>query len=196
MGTISSNTAVSVDLDNVKFPGYDAGSLGDFSSVSEPLSPNAAIRIDYRGTAAFTINVINGSDTPSIINIGAGTVTLAAPPVAFALTGLKDGTEVRLIDKEANEASNSTIAGVESVSGGVGTGLDAGGRSGASVAVTGAADDNTFTYSYQYTANDEILVAIISGSSFEIQYLEATLTASSQSIPIQQQNDRNALPVT
>lgn len=195
MGTISSNTAVSVDLDNVKFSGYGAGSLGNYTDVIEPGTPNAAIRIDYRGTATFTINVVNGSDTPSLINVGSGTVTLAAPPVSFALTGLKDGTEVRLIDKEANEASNSTIAGVESVSGGSGTGLDAGGRSGASVAVTGAADDNTFTYSYQYSADDQILVAIISGSSFEIQYLEATLTASSQSIPIQQQDDRNALAV-
>lgn len=195
MGTISSNTAASIDLDNVKFPGYAAGSLGDNSGEIPPPTPNLGILITYNGTATFTINVVNGSDTPSLLNTGSGTVTLAAPPVNFAVTGLKDGTEVRLIDKEANEASNSTIAGVESVSNGSGTGIDAGGRSGASVAVTGAADDNTFTYSYQYSADDEILVAIISGSSFEIQYLEATLTASSQSIPIQQQDDRNALAV-
>ena len=195
LGTISSNTAASIDLDNVKFNGYDAGTLGDNSSQLPPGTPNVAIRITYSGTATFTINVVNGSDIPSIVNEGPGTVRLAAPPVNFALTGLKDGTEVRLIDLETNEASNSTIAGVESVSGGSGTGIDAGGRSGASAAVTGSADNNTFTYSYQYSADDDILVAVISGSSFEIQYLEATLTASSQSIPIQQRDDRNAIAV-
>jgi hypothetical protein len=182
LGTISSNVAVSVNLDNVTFTDYSAGSLGDNTAEIAPGTPNIAILVDYRGTADLTINVINGSTTPSLLNIGSGTVTVAAPPRNFALTGLKDRTEVRLI----NSATNTEIAGVENVIGGVGTGSTSG------VTVTGSTDLNNFNYAYQYSADTDIFAAIISSSTYEIIYLEESLLDSDKSIPIQQQIDRNS----
>lgn len=185
LGTISSNTAVSVDLNNVKFTGYNSGTLGDFSDQIPPGSPNSAIRVTYRGTADLTINVVNGSDTPSLINTGSGTVTLAAPPRNFALTGLKDRTEVRLI----NSATNTEIAGVENVIGGVGSGINNGGGT---VTIGGTTDDNTFNYAYQYSTDTNILAAILSSSTYQVIYLEQSLLDSDKSIPIQQRIDRNS----
>ena len=185
MGTISSNVAVSVDLSNVKFSGYAAGTLGDNTGQIEPGTPNAAIRIDYRGTADLTINVVDNSDTPSLINVGSGTVTLAAPPRNFELTGLKDRTEVRLV----NSSTNTEIAGVEDVIGGVGIGINNGSGS---VTVSGATDNNTFNYAYQYSADTDIFAAILSSSTYEVIYLNSTLENSDKSIPIQQQEDRNS----
>jgi hypothetical protein len=182
LGTISSNVAVSVNLDNVTFTDYSPGAIGDNTGEIAPGSPNIAILVDYRGTADLTINVINGSTTPSLLNTGSGTVTVAAPPRNFALTGLKDRTEVRLI----NSTNNTEIAGVENVIGGVGTGTTSG------VTVTGSTDLNNFNYAYQYSADTDIFAAIISSSTYEIIYLEESLLDSDKSIPIQQQIDRNS----
>ena len=184
LGTISSNTAVSVDLDNVKFNGYTAGTLGDFSSQLPPGTPNVAILVNYTGTAALTINVINGSTTPSLVNTGSGTVTLAAPPRTFTLNNLKDKTEVRLIEA----ATNSSIAGVENITAGVGTGIDNGGRPGGSVSISGSSN---FVYSYQFTATTDIFAAIISASNFEIINQNFTLADADFSTSIAQQEDRN-----
>ena len=185
LGTISSNVAVSVDLDNVTFNGYAAGSLGDNSGEIPGGSVNVGIRIQYSGTATLTINVINDSTIPSLINTGSGTVTLAAPPRNFKLTGLKDRTEVRLV----NSATNTEIAGVENVIGGVGTGINNGGGA---VTVSGTTDNNTFNYAYQYSSDINILAAVLSSSTYEVIYLESSLQNSDKDIPVQQQIDRNS----
>lgn len=185
LGTISSNVAVSVDLDNVTFNGYVAGSLGDNTGEIAPGSPNIAIFVTYNGTADLTINVINDSTTPSLINTGSGTVTLAAPPRNFKLTGLKNRTEVRLV----NRATNTEIAGVENVIGGVGSGINNGGGT---VTVGGTTDDNTFNYAYQFSTSTNILAAILSSSTYEVIYLESSLQDSDKDIPIQQRIDRNS----
>ena len=185
LGTISSNVAVSVDLSNVKFNGYLAGTLGDNTGEIAPGSPNIAILVTYNGTADLTINVVDGSDTPSLLNDGSGTVTIAAPPRNFELTGLKDRTEVRLV----NSSTNTEIAGVENVIGGVGTGINNGDGA---VTVSGTTDENTFNYAYQYSADTNIFAAILSSSTYEVIYLNSTLEDSDKSIPIQQQIDRNS----
>ena len=187
LGTISSNVAVSVDLDNVTFDGYTAGSLGNFSNQTAGFGPNFGIFVTYTGTATLTINVTNGSTTPSIINTGSGTVTLAAPPVNFTLNNLKDGTEVRLIEA----ATNSSICGVETVEDArlSSTGIDNGFGT---VTVTGSTDNNTFNFAYQYGGSPtNIFAAIISGSSFEIIYQDFVLGANNFSTSIAQQDDRN-----
>lgn len=185
LGTISSNVAVSVDLDNVTFDGYTAGSLGNFSNQTAGFGPNFGIFVTYTGTATLTINVINDSTIPSIINTGSGTVTLAAPPRNFKLTGLKDRTEVRLV----NSSTNTEIAGVENVIGGVGTGINNGGGA---VTVSGTTDNNTFNYAYQYSSDINILAAVLSSSTYEVIYLESSLQNSDKDIPVQQQIDRNS----
>lgn len=114
------------------------------------------------------------------------------PPttVNFTLTGLKDGSEVRIY-----QTSNSTaIAGVEDMTGGVGTSIDNGDGT---VTVTGSTDDNDFNFEYIYqdppTNGSPLSVfVVILNNNYEYQRLDGViLTNQNQSIPIQQQLDRN-----
>lgn len=114
------------------------------------------------------------------------------PPttVNFTLTGLKDGSEVRIY-----QTSNSTaIAGVEDMTGGVGTSVDNGDGT---VTVTGSTDDNDFNFEYIYqdppTNGSPLSVfVVILNNNYEYQRLDGViLTNQNQSIPIQQQLDRN-----
>ena len=114
------------------------------------------------------------------------------PPTAavqFQLTGMKDGTEVRIF------ASNdsSAIAGVENMTGGV----DIGTTATTGVTVSGTADDNTFSFEYTFASsptngsNRDIYIAIINNQYEYISLTGLTLTALSASIPVQQRFDRN-----
>ena len=145
-------------------------------------STNAAL---YATATSGTLNVsiAAGADTPSVRTAGV-TVNILAPDRNFELTGLKDKTEVRLVE----ESTNSSIAGVEDVTGGVGTGFDNGPGT---VTVSGTTNNNTFNYAYQFDSSKSIFAAIISQSTFEIINLDSILENSDKSIPIQQQEDRN-----
>lgn len=164
--------------------GYVTGTTA--SPVTPTSTGNEAIYI--RATSGtVNIAVADGATVPSIRSDGA-TVNVTAPAINFTLNGLKDGTEVRLIEA----ATNSSICGVETVSGGVGSGIDNGNRTGGTVTITGSTDNNTFNFAYQYGGSPtNIFAAIISGSSFEIIYQDFVLGADDFSTSIAQQDDRN-----
>lgn len=167
----------STSLTNVTFSGYSADGTTGAAVVNS--SSN-----DVTLTRAGTTSAITVTQT----GVG-GSINVVGQPRNFKLTGLKDATEVRII----NSSNNTEIAGVESVSGGTGTGINNGGGT---VTVTGSTDLNDFNYAYQFSASTNILYAVVSGSTYEIIYQESALQDSNKEIPIQQQIDRNALSVT
>ena len=107
------------------------------------------------------------------------------PPVqyTFSLTGLQDGTEIRIY----NSSTNVAIAGVENMTGGV----DVGTTATTGVTVGGGINNNTFNYFYTYSGDIPIFVVV---QNFNYQYLKIqnlTLTDANQSIPVTQIIDRN-----
>lgn len=152
---------------------FNAGTYAsvDGSTGSEVLYVNVA-------SGTLDISVASGADAPTVRTAGA-TVNVLAGQVSFSITGLRDGTEVRIID----DVTNNEIAGVEDVTGGIGTSLNG-------VTVSGTTDDNDVTYTYTYTADTPIRVAIVS-TQYLIVYLTADLVNENQSIPVVQIFDRN-----
>jgi len=162
----------STTFTNIKFSGY-SGLNGE--PVINSSSNNVVITRDAN-TPDFNVRQVG---------LG-GNITTQGPDRNFQLTGLKDGTEVRLI----NAATKSSIAGVDLIA--QGTAFTR-----APVTVSGSQDNNTFNYAYQYSSDINIDVAIIHPDEYEILYLSSTLQDSDKSIPVQQQIDRNwADPVT
>jgi hypothetical protein len=181
--TITGNTFTSNGNNHaIQISGTGNITLDNMFSGYSGTSTNAAL---YATATSGTLNVsiAAGSDTPTVRTNGV-TVNILAPYRNFELTGLKDRTEVRLI----NSDTKTEIAGVENVIGGVGTGINNGGGT---VTVSGTTDDNTFNYAYQYSSDVNIDAAILSSSAFEVIYLASSLQDSDKSIPIQQQPDRN-----
>ena len=164
------NVTSSTTFTNIKFSGY-SGLNG------EPVI----------NTSTNDVVITRDANTPSFsvrqVGLG-GSITTQGPDSNFELTGLKDDTEVRLI----NSSTNAEIAGVETITGGVGTGINNGGGT---VTISGTTDDNTFNYAYQYSTDTSIFAAILSASAYEVIYLDSTLALADKSIPIQQQVDRN-----
>lgn len=105
------------------------------------------------------------------------------PPVtySFELTGLKDGTEVRIF----NSSTSAAIAGVEDITNGISAQASTG------VTTSGTTDNNTFVYTYTYTVDIPIFVVIL---NLQYQYFRLDnllLEESNKSIPVSQINDRN-----
>lgn len=162
----------SVTLTNMRFSGYTTAN-------------NAAIVNTSGNDVVITCDGTTVTSEVTVTQQGiGGSITVVGQPRNFELTGLKDATEVRLI----NSATNTEIAGVENAIGGVGTGINNGGGT---VTVSGTTDDNTFNYAYQHSTDTDIFAAILSASTYEVIYLDSTLADSDKSIPIQQQVDRN-----
>lgn len=126
-----------------------------------------------------------------IANRGAGDVAYFTsdagvqyiPPQSyqFELTGLKDGTEVRIHEV----GTGTVIAGVEDITAGTPTDATSG------VSTLGTTDNNTFRYSYIFTGNIDIYVVVL---NLDYQYYKIdglTLSNSDQSIPVAQIFDRN-----
>lgn len=105
------------------------------------------------------------------------------PPslVSFSLTGLKNGTEVRI----HKTSDNSQVAGVEDITNGSATSPTTG------VTTSGSTDNNTFTYTYTYASDIDVYVVIL---NLDYQYYKIdaiTLSNTTKSIPIVQIFDRN-----
>jgi len=133
----------------------------------------------------------SGTEGVIVVNYGAGNVlrytaddgTFYIPPVQYnyVITNLKDGTEVRI----HNATTNEVIAGVEDVTGGVGTDLLG------NVTIGGTTDSNTFTYTYTYSSDISIYVVLLN-LQYQIQRIEGqTLTNASGGFPAAQIFDRN-----
>lgn len=159
--------------------GYASGSLGTFTTANDA-GADAAIFVSAT-TGTITISVVSGGTVPSVRTAGA-TVIVEAQPTIFSVSGLKDGTEVRII----NSSTNVEIAGVESVSGGVGTGINNGSGN---VTISGTTNDNKFSYAYQYSADVPVFVAIVA-TGYEIIYQDSSLINTDRDIPVSQALDR------
>lgn len=141
----------------------------------------------FGAQGVFLTNVV-GTTFELIDNTGA----TRTPPVTtdFQITGLKDGTEVRIY----NSNTLAEIAGVEDMTGGVGTSTNA---SVGQVFISGSTDNNTFRFNYNF-ANDfsstpvPIFVIIMNLGYLHIRLdTLPDLTVSGQSIPVTQTIDRN-----
>lgn len=165
----------STTFTNIKFSGY-SGLNGE--PVINSSSNDVVITRDAN-TPAFNVRQVG---------LG-GSITTQGPDSNFELTGLKDGTEVRLI----NSSTNVEIAGVETIVSGSAVGGVINNGSG-TVTISGsanAATENVFNYAYQHSTDIDIYAAILSASTYEVIYLDSTLALADKSIPVQQQEDRN-----
>jgi hypothetical protein len=167
----------SATLTNIRFSGYTTGN-------------NAAIVNTSSNDVVITCNGTTDTAEVTVTQQGiGGTITVVGPDRNFELTGLKDGTEVRLI----NSSTNVEIAGVETIVSGSAVGGVINNGSG-TVTISGsanAATENVFNYAYQHSTDIPIYAAILSASTYEVIYLDSSLENRDRSIPIQQQIDRN-----
>lgn len=123
---------ISRDWNNT-FTGYTGGTAG---TVSGPSGVDSAVlEVNVASGSELTLNISPTADIPSVQNLGSGDVTVVAA-VTVTLTGIKDNTEARIF----NTGTTTELAGVESLSGGVGTGINNG-------TAGGSTNDNSFAFS-------------------------------------------------
>lgn len=145
----------------------------------------------FFGARGVWLDNIPGADANNIELLDANNVVRVPPLTAsFVLTGLKDGTEIRVHDY----SDDSVVAGVENMTGG----SDVGSTATTGVSISGSTDDNTFTYTYPVTSDISVYVRVLN-LNFIILSLgrpvaqALVLSDENTSIPISQQIDRNYL---
>ena len=168
--------------DGYEYRNADEANFSNVDNKQAPFGTFAGGR--FFGAQGVFITNMAGSDSTNYELIDSNGVQRFPPlTVTFELTGLKDGTEVRIY----NAADTSDVAGVETITAGSGSGATAG------VTITGTADDSTFAYQYIYSSDINIIVVVVN-LNFQNIYLEGfTLTDTNQSIPIAQVIDRQYL---
>lgn len=122
------------------------------------------------GTGDLTINILGGGTNLRAYNLSSGTVTINNN-IQVTLTGMKDFTEVRILD--VTTPSNPVeLAGIENV-----------------VSASVGANDNDFAFSLAAGTNIDIVVHALSYDYVRISNF--TVPTADTEIPIQQQFDRN-----
>lgn len=172
LGNITTN--VSRNIDGNTFDGYGVGSTGSTTGITG--TDSAAIEVNVSSGVTLTLSVINGGDVPTFQNLGAGTVSITQA-VTVNINGLKDNSEVRIY----TAGTTTELFGVESVSGGSGTGINGG-------TVSGSTDDNTFSFSTSSGANIDIRIFNLNFDS--TQFLNFTVSATGDNIEAVQVEDR------
>ena len=132
---------------------------------------------------SVTISVVGGG-TPSVRNVNTGSTTTVENNINITVTNLKDATEVRIYDTTTLDdtppyTAPTELAGVEDLTGGVGTDFNTG-------SAGGSTDANTYTFS------------IASGTAITIRTFnenwiadEISITpTSTQDVQIAQRQDR------
>lgn len=165
-------TVTSINWDGNQLTGYGTQTAGNNISSTA----NGAIALNFQTNFTFTINIVNGATTPTVEISGTGTVNIVAA-VTVNINGLKDNSEVRVY----TAGTTTELNGVESVSGGVGTGINEG-------TVSGTTDDNTFSFSSSAGANLDIRIFNIDYDSTQI--LNFTVSANGDNIEAVQVDDR------
>lgn len=164
-------TTASIDWDGNTLVGYGTQTAGtNISSTS-----GGAIAVNFTSNVTLTINVINGATIPTVEITGTGQVDIVAA-VTVNVNGLKDLSEVRVY----TAGTTTELFGVESVSGGVGTGINNG-------TVSGSTDDNTFSFSTSAGANLDIRIFNIDFNS--TQFTNFTVSATGDNITAVQVSD-------
>jgi len=115
---------------------------------------------------AVTLNKVGGAGTVSIRN-GAGASTTLNVTSTTTLTGLKDFTEIRVIQA----GTNTELAGIENV-----------------VSASVGANDNSFAFTLTVGTNTRIVVHSL---QYEYLAIDYTIPSTNQSVPVQQRFDRN-----
>jgi len=105
LGSVTQTKSVNFDANTLS--GYTAGTLGDF--VGTTGTNDAAIEVDVSSGITLTINVINNATTPSIQNLGAGTVSVVAS-ASVSLTRLLGNTEISVLDAPSPYSATSLPA--------------------------------------------------------------------------------------
>lgn len=170
LGNISTGTTVTWDGNTLT--GYGTQLAGN--NVSS--TANGAIAVNFLSNVTLTISVVNGATVPTVEISGTGTVNIVAA-VTVNINGLKDLSEVRVY----TAGTTTELAGVESVSGGVGTGVNNG-------TVSGTTNDNTFSFSSSAGANLDIRIFNLGFDS--TQFLNFTVSANGDNIEAVQVEDR------
>jgi len=171
---ISNNTFLG---DGTKF-GIAVDTAGEYSFTGNIFSgfvsgsdPGAELLFDPpSGTGNLTLNILGGGSSVNFINRSSGTVTINNN-IQTTLTGMKDFTEVRVLDVSDPNAPIE-LAGIENV-----------------VSASVGANDNSFAFSL--AAATEVDIAIISVDFENQRITDFTIPSSDTEIPIQQSVDRN-----
>ena len=143
-----------------KFTGFISGSVAGSELLFKP--PGL--------TGDLVLNILGGGDPINFTNESSGTVTINNN-IQVTLTGMKDFTEVRVLD--VSTPSNPVeLAGIENV-----------------VSASVGANDNSFAFSLAAAINIDI--ALISVNYVNQRITAYTVPALDSTIPVQQIFDRN-----
>jgi len=151
------------NLSGWAFNGYSSGTDANGGSTGDT---NAAVYNNSGG--AVTLNISGGGDTPTVLD-GAGASTTVNNNVSVTLTGMRDNTEVRVLDNSTGEF----LDGIED-------------------ATTGTTDDRSFSFSLGAGTIVDIAVfniAYILPPNNRIENFE--IPTGDTSLPISQVRDRN-----
>lgn len=165
---LASGTPANITLTGYTYSGYNATTGSNLTPNSGPA--DAAIYNNSGG--AITITIAGGGDVPSVRN-GPGATTTINAATQVTLTGLKDNTEVRVLDNVTAEF----LDGIEN-------------------ATAGSPNDRSFSFSLSSGTVVDIAV-------FNIDWVlppnnrieDFTIPTSDASIPISQVRDRNYDPL-
>lgn len=146
----------------------DTGYTGSRGTNSTPASGSANAMFYNNSGGLITLNVSGGGQAPSVRN-GAGATTTVNNNVSVTLTGMKDNTEVRVLDNTTKEF----LAGIED-------------------ATAGTADNRSFTFALAAALTVDIAV-------FNVNYIlppnnrieDFVIPGTDTSLPISQVFDRN-----
>lgn len=171
---ISNNTFLG---DGTKF-GITVDTAGEYNFTGNTFSgfvsgsdPGAELLFDPpSGTGNLILNILGGGSNVNFINRSSGTVTINNN-IQTTLTGMKDFTEIRVLDV-SNPNAPIELAGIENV-----------------VSASVGANDNSFAFSL--AAATEVDIAIISVAFQNQRIADFTIPSADTEIPIQQTVDRN-----
>ena len=157
---IEIDTAGTYNFISNTFTGYVSGSDPGAELLFNPTT----------GTGDLTLNVLGGGSNLNFINRSTGTVTINNN-IQVTLTGMKDFTEVRVLDV-TTPSNPIELAGIENV-----------------VSASVGANDNDFSFSQPAGTFVDIVVHALNFEYQRISNFEVPTAATE--IPIQQRADRN-----
>lgn len=160
------------DTHAIEFPtGFTTGTIDlsgiDFSGYSASNAQNNSVLNFLGTTGSVTVNVSGGSGTVSYKT--AGTTISIVNSVTVTLTGLKDDTEIRVMEAGSNTVE---LAGTED-------------------ATTGTTDDRSFAFSLAASTSVDIYIVNVLYENIELYAY--TIPGAATSLPQQQRFDRNYL---
>jgi hypothetical protein len=167
--------------DGFEYRNADEANFSNSDNKQAPFGTFAGGRF-FGARGVFLTNIASSDITKYELIDSNGVARFPPLQVAFALTGLKDATEIRIF----NSSTDTEIAGIETIT----NGTDVGGTASAGVTVSGSTDNNTFVYTYTYSSDIPIFVVILSLGLQITRLSNLTLGNTSQSIPVSQVIDR------